>query len=465
MGGAQASPASPTPTAMDHISNSKLRTLQVQHLKLTRTQSALHQSFKTVTSALENSSNVELMTEMRRLQNLLEKTITVAHSMDLNPAVDENIGFYKDDLISTVRRFHLYSGKPADPSKYRFQREDLKTVQIDELVKISIRVLDSSGRVCLEEQAVTAELHCIHDFSIVQKEAMSIQPDQYLVEITPKIRGRHMLAIKVNGKHIFGSPTPVFVHIPPQKVTSPIAVISGLKRPAGLHNWKGKILACEMDNEQLIEIDKCCSVAHTFAYVKNGPNELCSDSNSNIYVTTCEDNQLHKLDRYGRIVKTIGSTGKGKGHINGVKISSDNLLYVCDTNNHRVMVHDLQLNMIDMIGKQGTKLGQFQDPNDLAFDKDGNMYVADGDNNRIQVFSPKKKPLREYAVDYPVTICVLNDHLYVTNHYKHRVTVMTTAGDHIANFGMGYLQNPEGLEIDDDGFIYVTSHYSQIFVF
>ena len=81
------------------------------------------------------------------------------------------------------------------------------------------------------------------------------------------------------------------------------------------------------------------------------------------------------------------------------------------------------------------------------------------------MFSPQKEPLREYTVDDPVTVHFLNEHLYITQMRQHCVTVMTTAGDHIANFGNGFLNFPEGLEIDDDGFVYVTSHKSKILVF
>ena len=42
---------------------------------------------------------------------------------------------------------------------------------------------------------------------------------------------------------------------------------------------------------------------------------------------------------------------------------------------------------------------------------------------------------------------------------------MSTTGEAIATFGGGILRNPEGITMDKDGFVYVTSHYSKIFVF
>ncbi|MBM2822854.1 MAG: hypothetical protein HW413_1600 [Thermoleophilia bacterium] len=48
-------------------------------------------------------------------------------------------------------------------------------------------------------------------------------------------------------------------------------------------------------------------------------------------------------------------------------------------------------------GKIGTANGQFRNPFGLATDKAGNLYVADTDNNRIQVFSAKGAFLRKWG--------------------------------------------------------------------
>ena len=363
--------------------------------------------------------------------------------------------------------------EPANPFKCTYSRESTINVKIDEQVSISINVCTSDGKACLGKQNVTVELHYLCELTMTLLKVQCINSGRYQVEFIPKNRGRHMLAIKVNGCHIFGSPTPMFVHMPPHKLSTPVAVIDGLNRPAGLHNWNGKIIACDMDNDRLIEIDKKCPVVNKVANVVNGPNELSSDSSSNIYVTTCKDNCLHKLDRQGQITRTIGSIGQGEeqfSYINGITVSGSHL-YVCDTRNHRIKVYDLQLNLIEIIGSEGTQLGQFRRPNDLAFDREGNMYVAEADNNRIQVFCSQKNPIREHKVDHPVTVHFFNDYLYITHIRQHCVTVLTTNGVHVASIGTSYLnspeglKNPEGLEIDDDGFVYVTSHFNKILVF
>jgi DNA-binding beta-propeller fold protein YncE len=52
-------------------------------------------------------------------------------------------------------------------------------------------------------------------------------------------------------------------------------------------------------------------------------------------------------------------------------------------------------------GERGDKPGQFNTPHSIAADRDGNVYVADRFNRRIQVFDSDGKFLREMHIDVP----------------------------------------------------------------
>ena len=45
------------------------------------------------------------------------------------------------------------------------------------------------------------------------------------------------------------------------------------------------------------------------------------------------------------------------------------------------------------------------------------------------------------------------------------MSVITTSGELVAQVGEGYLQTPEGIAIDEDGYVYVTSHQTKILIF
>jgi DNA-binding beta-propeller fold protein YncE len=44
-------------------------------------------------------------------------------------------------------------------------------------------------------------------------------------------------------------------------------------------------------------------------------------------------------------------------------------------------------------GKQGSEKGHFEGPADVAVDSEGNVYVADWGNHRVQVFKNTKERL------------------------------------------------------------------------
>ncbi|MGB0099340.1 MAG: NHL repeat-containing protein [Nocardioides sp.] len=63
-------------------------------------------------------------------------------------------------------------------------------------------------------------------------------------------------------------------------------------------------------------------------------------------------------------------------------------LIVADTGRDRVLIYSLTGAKLDEFGAYGDGDGQFASPRDVAVDDDGNIYVADAENNRIQAFDP-----------------------------------------------------------------------------
>jgi len=70
--------------------------------------------------------------------------------------------------------------------------------------------------------------------------------------------------------------------------------------------------------------------------------------------------------------------------------------------NSRVAKYDKNGDWVKQWGTFGSGEGQFNTPHSIAADKDGNVYVADRGNRRIQVFDPDGKFLREIHIDVPL---------------------------------------------------------------
>lgn len=154
----------------------------------------------------------------------------------------------------------------------------------------------------------------------------------------------------------------------------------------------------------------------------------------------------------------------------GIGVTKDNLVIVCDRENHQLVVLDSNLTFIRTFGSQGKGPSQFQHPWDVAFDSQWNIYVSDCSNQCLKVFSPDFKPLRTVGCPGPTVsnlrapagICIdSSDYIYVADKGVMRVFVFDPAGNFRMRFGEYGFQNgqfckPLGITVDGEGFVYVT---------
>ena len=92
-------------------------------------------------------------------------------------------------------------------------------------------------------------------------------------------------------------------------------------------------------------------------------------------------------------VRKWGSEGSEDGQFDtpaGVALDGDGNVYVTDTRNHRIQVFNSEGNFLRKWESRGSEDGQFDRPYGLAIGSDGNVYVADTGYYRIQVFKPAR---------------------------------------------------------------------------
>ena len=127
------------------------------------------------------------------------------------------------------------------------------------------------------------------------------------------------------------------------------------------------------------------------------------------------------------------------------------------------------MNFLRAIGKKGNGPGEFNTPDDLDFDEDGNLYVTEEQNHRIQVLTPQGAHIRFIGelghglgqLQYPISLVIYRRLIYVTDAYNSRISVFGIDGHHVTSFSEG-LSLPEGIAIDEDGFIYVSNDRSAL---
>lgn len=148
----------------------------------------------------------------------------------------------------------------------------------------------------------------------------------------------------------------------------------------------------------------------------------------------------------------------------------DGALYVAEYFNDRIQVFAPDGTLKRIIGKAGTGPGEFNAPGGVAVDPDGFIYVADFYNHRIQKFAPDGAPVRQWgtrraekhisitgsfsdsAVDdagvafsYPTDVAVASDgRLYVADGYNDRVQMFNPDGSFSRKWGGPFAANIYG---------------------
>jgi len=110
-------------------------------------------------------------------------------------------------------------------------------------------------------------------------------------------------------------------------------------------------------------------------------------------------------------------------------------------------------------------------PCNVAFDRSGNVYVADYSNLRIQVFTPEGQYLRTFGslgagpgeLGKPEGVAIDSDLVYVTEYGNHRVSVFSTKGKFLKSFGCkgevkSQLPFPHYVHVNNDGFVLVADY-------
>jgi len=116
-----------------------------------------------------------------------------------------------------------------------------------------------------------------------------------------------------------------------------------------------------------------------------------------LYVTDILHHQIHVLDKTsGRPLFKFGKAGSGEGelfHPTNLAIGPDGDVYVVETSNYRVQRFTAEGKPVRTYGVVGMALGNFARPKGIAIDKAGRMFVGDAAFQNIQMFDDKGKLL------------------------------------------------------------------------
>jgi DNA-binding beta-propeller fold protein YncE len=119
----------------------------------------------------------------------------------------------------------------------------------------------------------------------------------------------------------------------------------------------------------------------------------------------------------------------------GIAVASNGDVYVADTGNRRIEVFDANGRYLFSFGSSGSAPGQFTEPSSVAVGGD-RVYVADYWNQRVQIFDLQGKPISQFPVpiwqsgsyDEPAIAVDAQGHVYVPDPENARILIYTSSG-------------------------------------
>ena len=206
-------------------------------------------------------------------------------------------------------------------------------------------------------------------------------------------------------------------------------------------------------------------------------NGLAIDDDDRLFVS---DGKLHRVLIFDSKHEVIGQINENLVDPVGLAIDRANrFLYVVDTQQDQVLVFDADsLKLLRRIGTTGknhwlTTPGDFGAPSNVALDKEGNVYVTDTMNNRVEIFDPDGNFLSQFGkhgdgpgyLARPKGIAVDCDgHIWVADSYQDRVQVFNREGQLLTYLGghghfPGQFEALMGIAIDKENRVFTTEQY------
>jgi len=213
----------------------------------------------------------------------------------------------------------------------------------------------------------------------------------------------------------------------------------------------------------------------------SSPTGLTLDKDGNMYVADTDNHSIQKFSKDGKFIARWGSEPSSQEgcfyYPRGLAVGPDDVIYIADSGNNRVQKFDLEGNVMKAWGKfgfawRGADMGKFDVPWGITTDQEGNVYVSDTSNARIQKFQSDGQPLLKWGRDgsfdgaffFPRGVAVdFVGNIFVADESNNRIQKFDARGSFLTKWGReghgpGQFKSPWGIACDALGNVYVVDN-------
>ena len=150
----------------------------------------------------------------------------------------------------------------------------------------------------------------------------------------------------------------------------------------------GHIYVCDAANHCVCVLDINGKFLFSFGSRGSGdkcfdsPVDICFASDGFLYITDVGNSRICVYDKDGKFVRKFTTTYRPFC----IAATDCGHLIVSSWTSNKVMMYTPGGDLVHVFGEHGGELGQFDSPTGVSVDSDGLIYIADSNSHRIQVF-------------------------------------------------------------------------------
>jgi DNA-binding beta-propeller fold protein YncE len=160
-----------------------------------------------------------------------------------------------------------------------------------------------------------------------------------------------------------------------------------------------------------------------------------NSSSGNVYVAEGgSSSQIIYTTSVGGSLGSWGSSGSGPSQFDdpeGIAINASGHVYVADTGNNRIQVFEDDGTFVNQWGSIGSSNGLFNEPTGITINETGHVFVVDKKNNRIQVFDENGNYIDQWGsfgpgkgqFNNPHGIVINNGRIYVSDENNYVIQI------------------------------------------